>query len=110
MVITLRQILTNFAELFLDDMKIVYQPLRCRRDCAAGSNGFDQGTISSDQLAAIVFEARQQLSARFFRYSLVLGSEFPTVLFESLNAVDLGSNGLLIGVGRGLAKRCRQRL
>ena len=62
-VVTLGQIASDLAELFLDDMKVVYQPLGGGRYRAVASNRVGEYSINGKQLAAVILQPRQKTTA-----------------------------------------------
>ena len=89
-IITFGQVFANLAHLLFHDVKVVDQPFRGGRDDMLFANRIGECFVCGDQLAAILFEARQQQtnSMRFFGY-LMLSGEGGGVLLEPLNAVQL---------------------
>jgi hypothetical protein len=81
-------------------MKIIKQPLGGGCDCFSFSDGFDEVAISTDQLSAIVFKARQQAGAALLPDYFVLGGEFASVLLEPIGAEQFTANGFVLAVKR----------
>src|SRR5581483_967731 len=85
-----RQIVTNLAELFVDDVEVVDEPFRRRRDRALLTDGVGDDTVGLVEDMRVVLDARQQspslarASAHVLRGGQALG-----MLLEALNAKEL---------------------
>ncbi len=90
-----RQVVPDLADLGLDDVVVVDQPLRGRRDRVPLGDRPRDGAMGLEQRAAVVVQARGQLphGDRPGRHALC-GGQALGVLLESLGAEDLGANHL----------------
>jgi len=88
-----RQVVVDFAQLFVDDMIIVDQPFGRRCDCALLTDCLGGCTIRFEQHPAVVEHPRQQRTtlARSRRDALSRGEAFP-VLLKTLAAEEFGPN------------------
>ena len=98
-----REVVADLAQLLVDDVKVVDQPFRRRRDRALLADGGGDDAVRLAEHATVVLDARQQAPppARPVRDGLgrrqALG-----VLLESLDAEELGTD-------RALARRRRDQ-
>jgi hypothetical protein len=60
-VVAARQVFADLAELLLDDVEVVEEPLGGGRDRAVLADGVGQRAVGLDQHAAVLLGARQQL-------------------------------------------------
>ena len=88
-----RQIVANFAKLFLNDIKIIDQPFGCGGDRAALLNGAGRGAIILQQDASIFQNARNERPALpdILRGDLGSGEIFG-VLLETFCAEQFAAN------------------
>src|SRR5512145_986621 len=87
------QVITNLAQLFVDNVVIVDQPLRPRCDRALLADCLGDCTIRFEQHPPVVENARQQRAAfpRRGRHALG-GGKALTVLLKSLRAEEFSPN------------------
>jgi len=88
-VVALWEIVTNFAQLFFDNVVIVDEPLGGGRNPASFAKRFDEGFVSGFEDAAVRAEAGQELGAAFSSYCFMFGSERLRILFEAFDAIKL---------------------
>src|SRR6185369_4524033 len=105
MVVTLREVLANLAQLLFDDVVIVDEPFGGGRDGAAVANRFDECFVNSFEPTSVVFETRQKLGAALFGDGLVFGGECLSVLLETFDTEDLSLKRLFVIFGLLLAER-----
>ena len=110
MVVTLRKVLTNLAQLFFDDVIVVDEPFGCGCNRAAIAKCFDERLVDCFEVAAVVFESREQLGMALFGDSLVFGGESLCVLFEAFDAEELRLKGLLVFLALRFAERRYDRI
>src|SRR5882762_2943108 len=106
MVIALRKVFSNLAQLLLNYMKIINEPLARRGDRVSVANCFDEDSVSCYQLASVILESWQQLSPASFSDRNMAGGESLRVLLETLYAENFRPHRLLIGRAGGSAKLC----
>ena len=94
-IVTGWKVVMNFAQLFVDNVVIVDEPFRRRRDGALLTHRPGNGAIRFKQHAAIVDHARQERTplARSLRHTLRQCEGFG-VLLETLGAEQFGPNGI----------------
>ena len=92
-VISARQVVANLANLLFDDVKIVDQPLRRRRDRALLANGAGNVAIRLEQCPPVVAHARRNRPAapRVAGDALRDGERL-AVLFKPLDAEQFGTD------------------
>ena len=99
-VIAGRQIGADLADLLLDEMIVVDQPFRRRRDRAALVDRLGDRAIGVEQHRRVVGEpARQRMALGRLRRHRLRDREAPRVLLEALDAEELFANGLSIVPG-----------
>ena len=87
-----RQVVIDLADLRLDDMVVVDQPFRGRRDCAALADRLGDRAMGVEQCPAIVVQARSQRpDGAGPRRDALRGREAFSVLLETLGAEDFGA-------------------
>jgi len=90
------QVVADLAELILDDVKIVDEPFRGRRDGALLADGAADRAIGLAQDTAVVVDALQQaMPARRAAPHGLGGGQALRVLLEPLDAEELRPNRLL---------------
>jgi hypothetical protein len=91
-----RKIVLDLADLFVDDVKIVDQPFRRRRDRTVLVGRLRQRAIGTEQDLAIVAQpgGERVPGSRSWRDPLC-GREGLRVLFEALDAEEFGADGRL---------------
>ena len=82
-----RQVLANLAQLLLDQVEIVDQPLACRRSRALWADGSGELTIGGKELPCILFHPSEQRppSPRSDGDSVLFGKPF-RILLKALDA------------------------
>ena len=100
------KVVANFAKLFLNDVKVIDQPFRCRGDGEVLLNRLGSGTVIFQQRAAVFGYARYKRTAAIGirRNSLSSGQAFG-MLFQTLDTEKLCANGLFGFSDNGLGLR-----
>jgi hypothetical protein len=89
-----REILLDLANLLLDDVKIVQQPLGARRDRAGLAARLRDQPVRMHQDPGVFAQPRQKPpAAAFSRMDVMLGRESPRELLEVLGREELRPNG-----------------
>ena len=95
------KIASDLADLVLDDVEIVDQPFGRRRDRIIVAGRGDDGAIGRQQDPAVVAQPRRQRPAgNRPRRDPLSGGEAFGMLLETLDAEELGADGIL-GPGNG---------
>ena len=91
-----RQVIADLADLLVDDVEVVDQPFRRRRNDSLLANRFREGAIRLEQSACVVPDARRERTpvARVVGDAL-RGRQALGVLLEPLDAEQLGPDGLV---------------
>ena len=98
-VIAARKIVANFANLFLDDMKVIHQPLCRGRDCAFLADCGCDAPVGGQQDPAVVAQARRQAPSGFrIHRDRLRGGQTFGVLFQALDSEQFREDRR-VGVG-----------
>jgi hypothetical protein len=92
-IIAAREIVVNFADLLIHDVKIVNQPFRRRHDDLIFADCLGDGTIGLEQHPAVVCEPScQRPAGRWFRSNALSGRKTLRMLFEPFDAEQFAPN------------------
>ncbi len=94
---TLGQVFADFAQLLLDDVEVIDQPLGGGRDGAPLAHRLGERAVGVDEHAPVLLQPRQEPPpAPPAGVDAVLGRQRRRVLLQALDAVQLVANRLLI--------------
>ena len=104
-VIARRQIRADFANLFFDEMIIVDQPFRGRRDRATLVGSLQQALVGGEQAGSVLGEApRQRMPPLWLRRHFLGRRQTSRMFLDAFGAEKFFPNGLRIIPGRRRAR------
>jgi hypothetical protein len=95
-IIAAGEVVVDFSDLFVHNVKIIDQPLCGRRDHLVVAHGLAYCAIGPEERPAVVSEpGRQRTAGRGFGRDALRGCEAPRVLLQPFDAEELAPDRLL---------------